>query len=143
MGRHTGSSTQSGSSISQRKQPHEIWRGIGCVMMVVIPAVSIAAASATVKWILANGIKIIPIALLGNPRMPDIAYKLSGLRTILTPLTEIKNFYAIAVISIMYMIVISGVISVIYAATYNMVGPSRYGPTDVPPLKVKKVKKSR
>jgi hypothetical protein len=112
-------------------------------MMVIVPVISVAAASETVKWILANGNKIIPRALLGNPSMPDIAYKLSGLRTILTPLTEIKNFYAIAVISIIYMIAISGVISVIYAATYNMVGPSRYGPTDAPPPKIKRVKKSR
>jgi hypothetical protein len=143
MGRHTGSSTQGGSSISQRKQPHEVWRGIGCLMMLVIPAISIAGASETVKMILANGNRIIPRALLGHPSMPDIANKLSGLRTILAPVTKIDNFYAIAVVSILYMIILSGVISVIYAATYNMVGPSRYGPTDAPPPKVKRVKKSR
>jgi hypothetical protein len=75
--------------------------------------------------------------------MPDIAYKLSGLRIILEPVTKIPNFYANAIASILYMVTISGMISVIYAATYNMVGPSRYGPTDAPPPKVKITKKSR
>jgi hypothetical protein len=147
MGRHTGSSTQRESSVSKPKQPHEIWRGIGCLMMVVVPIISIAAAHATIKFMLdiqtANQMRLIPYQLLGYPHLPDIAYKLSGLRTILEPLTKIKNLYADAVVSIVYMILISGVISVAYAAVYRMANPNRYGPTDAPPLKTRKVKKSR
>jgi hypothetical protein len=143
MGRHTGSSTQRESSISRTKQPHEIWRGIGCLMMVIVPVISVAAASETVKWILANGNKLIPRALLGIPRLPDFVYKSDGLVLILSPITKINNLYAIVVMSLFYILIISGVISVIYAATYNMVGPSRYGPTDAPPPKIKRVKKSR
>ncbi len=143
MGRHTGSSTQRESSISKSKQPHEIWRGIGCLLMIVIPAISIGAGYETVNLVLKNKWGIIPYQILGKPLMPDIAYELSGLRYILTPITKIENFYAIAAISLIYMVLISGVISVVYAATYSMVGPSRYGPTDAPPTKVRITKKSR
>ena len=35
------------------------------------------------------------------------------------------------------MLLIGGVISVIYALMYRFIGPSRYGPTDAPPPKIK------
>jgi hypothetical protein len=112
-------------------------------MMIIIPVISIAAGHETVNFILGQKWGIIPFQLLGNPRMPDIANKLDGLYIILKPITQMKNFYADAIASVLYMILISGLISVIYAATYNAVGPSRYGPTDAPPARKKITKKSR
>jgi len=143
MGKYSTSSTQQKSSITKPKELHGIWRGIGCLMILIIPTISIAAAYQTVKIALVNNWGIIPIELLGSPRLPDFIYKSTGLQTILTPLTKIPNLYANALVSILYMVVISGLISVIYAAVYRMVGPERYGPTDEPPIKTKKIKKSR
>ncbi len=124
-------------------QLHEIWRGLGCLMMVLIPAISIAAGSATVDFVAGSNPRLIPRQFMGTPRLPDWVYRSDGLTTILTPLTEIKDLYAIALASILYMILLSGLISVIYAAVYAAVGPSRYGPTDAPPPKTKVTKKSR
>ena len=142
MGKYSNTSLRE-SSITKPKQPHEIWRSIGCAMMVVIPAISIAAGHETVKVALDQKWGIIPFQLLGAPRLPDFIRGLNGLYTLLRPITKMENFYADAVVSIIYMVVIAGVISVIYAATYSMVGPSRYGPTDAPPPKIKISKKSR
>jgi len=141
MGKY--STTQTESSVRKNREPHEVWRGIGCLLMVVIPAISIAGGYGIVNLALENKWGIIPRQMLGRPPMPDIAYKLSGLRAILEPITKIENFFAIAAASLILMILISGVISVIYAAVYAAVGPSRYGPTDAPPPKVKITKKSR
>jgi hypothetical protein len=143
MGKYSSSTTLKKSSISKPKQPNEVLRGIGCMMMVVIPAISIIAAHESVKYALDQKWRIIPYQLLGNPRMPDIAHKLSGLYTLFKPITKIENFYADALVSLIYMVIISGLISVIYAVIYNIVGPSRYGPTDAPPPKIKITKKSR
>ena len=140
MGKYT---THTPEKPKKSKEPHEIWRGLGCLMMIIIPAISIAASALTVDYLSSPGIKIIPRQLLGKPRLPDFVYRSDGLLTILTPITKVEDFYAIAVVSIFYMLIIGGVISVIYAAVYSAVGPSRYGPTDVPPLKVKVTKKSR
>jgi len=112
-------------------------------MILIIPAISIAASSLTVNYLSSPGFRIIPRQLLGKPRLPDFVYKSDGLVTIFTPITTIEDFYAIAVVSFFYMLIIGGVISVIYAAVYSAVGPSRYGPTDAPPPKIKVVKKSR
>jgi hypothetical protein len=122
--------------------PHVIWRGIGCLMMILIPAISIASGIQTVKYGLDNGWTI-PYQLLGTPKLPDLFYKSSGLMTIFGPLTTIKDFYAYALVSLLYMVLIGGTVSVIYSFVYQMIGPSRYGPTDAPPPKIKTKKYTR
>jgi hypothetical protein len=138
----SGSTTQMKSSIRKPNEPHEVWRGIGCLMILVIPAISIVAGYGTVTYALDHQWTI-PYQLLGTPRLPDIVYRSTGLQTIFVPLTKIPNLYANIVISLLYMLLISSLISVTYAVIYRIVGPSRYGPTDAPPLKVRVKKKSR
>ncbi len=143
MGKYSNTYSQRDAPQKSR-EPHEIWRGLGCLMMMIIPAISIAASSLTVEYLSRPEIRLIPRQLLGKPRLPDFIYRSDGLVTLLTPVTSTEDFYAIALVSLFYMLIIGGLISVIYAAVYSAVGPSRYGPTDVPPLKAKKaVKKSR
>lgn len=121
--------------------PHVIWRGIGCLSIIIVPVISIAAGIETVNHALANGWTV-PYELLGYPTLPDFFRKSSGLWAIFGPLTRIKNLWAYTAASILYMIFIGGVTSVLYAIAYQIVGPPRYGPLDVPPPKVK-VKKYR
>lgn len=133
------------SRIVQKQRPegeHVIWRGIGCLMMIVIPAISIAAGVETIKYGLDHNWTI-PYQLLGTPQLPEVFYKSSGLMTIFGPMIRTQNFYAYAAVSLSYMVVIGGVISVIYAAVYRMVGPARYGPLDAPPPKIKTKKYTR
>ena len=141
MGRNTDYS-QGQSSRSKSKTPHDVWRGIGCLMILIIPAISIAAGYETVKFAIDNKWPI-PYQILGAARLPDIFYSTPGLRTIFNPISSIPNLYANALASILFIILIGGLISVIYAAVYRMVGPDRYGPTDAPPPKIKVTKKSR
>lgn len=115
---------------------HAIWRGIGCFMMIIIPAISIAAGNAIIKYGI-NHRWPIPYQLLGTPLFPGFFYKSTGLMTILSPVVGIENFYAIVLTSVIFMILLSGIISVIYGVIYNLTGPARYGPTDEPPPKIK------
>jgi hypothetical protein len=137
------------SSLSQMRPPkpppsgpHAVWRGIGCLMILIIPAISISAAMLIVDYGLENNWPI-PYELRGSVRLPEIFYSTEGLRTIFNPISNVPNLYAIALLSLILMILLGGVISVIYAAVYGMTGPSRYGPTDAPPagIKVKKYKR--
>ena len=63
--------------------------------------------------------------------------------TLLSPITNTRHFYAYVVTSILYMILLAGVMSVLYAFVYRLVGPPRYGPLDVPPPNVKLKKYKR
>jgi hypothetical protein len=114
--------------------PHVIWRGIGCLMMLIIPAISILAALATIGSSL---VIYIPYQLMGLPVLPNYLFATSGLRTIFVPIANTENLYAIIFISLLYMLLISGVIGSIYATVYRFIGPPRYGPLDEPPPKIK------
>lgn len=140
MGKYTSSARKVQKPKSEG--PHAVWRGIGCIMMLIIPAISISAGYQTVNYGLEHNWAI-PYQLLGIPRLPEFFYKSNGLLTIFGPITYIQNFYAHAAVSFLYMVLIGGVISVLYAVVYRMIAPSRYGPTDAPPPKIKTKKYTR
>lgn len=140
MGKYKSSAVMKNREKS--KDVHVAWRGIGCLMMLVIPVISIAAGVETINYGLDNG-WVIPFQLLGFPRYPDWFYASTGLMQILSPITNTRHFYAYAITSILFMILLAGVMSVFYAFVYRFVGPPRYGPLDVerPNIKTKKYKR--
>lgn len=141
MGKYQSSARRKPTK-ERNKEVHVAWRGIGCLMMLIIPVISIALGYETVNYGLAND-WVIPFQLLGFPRYPEWFYASSGLMLLLSPFTAIKHFYAYATFSILYMILLSGVMSVIYAYIYRMIAPPRYGPLDVAPPNVKLKKYKR
>jgi hypothetical protein len=122
--------------------PHAVWRGIGCLMMLIIPVISYAAGYETINYAIENNIDI-PYQLLGTPRYPDFFYNSGSLISLLSPLTAIKNLYAYVIAAIFYTLILGGVTSVGYAIVYRFTGPSRYGPLDIPQpnIKVKRYKR--
>jgi hypothetical protein len=129
--------TSSTKKVRERSnQPHYLWRGIGCAMMLIIPVISIAAGYETINFALRSGYAV-PYELLGTPRFPEIFYKSSGIMILLRPIIGITHFYAYAVASVMYMILMGGISSFGYAIIYRMIGPSRYSPLDAPPPNIK------
>ena len=143
MGKYSGSTTLRESSIHKTKEPHPIWRAIGCFMIVIIPAISIVVGTEITNYLIANHRQTIPYQLLGVPQLPKIIYKSSGLKAIFVPLTRIPNLYAYILICILCMVLISTVISLVYAVVYRVVNPNRYGPLDEPPSKIKAKKHTR
>jgi hypothetical protein len=142
MGKYSGLSPQKESSLQKSKEPHPVWRGIGCLMMVIVPAISIVVGNGIVKFALDQHWRL-PPQILGYPQLPDIIYKSSGLKTIFIPLARIPNLYAYILASLICMMLLSTVISFIYAVIYRVANPNRYGPLDAPPPKIKAKKHSR
>ncbi|MBE0670620.1 MAG: hypothetical protein IH588_08540 [Anaerolineales bacterium] len=122
--------------------PHVIWRGLGCLMMIIIPLISFASSYELVNYGLSNEWSI-PYQLLGTPKLPEFIYKSDALWTVFKPITEIQHFYAYLAIGILIMILLSGFISVVYAIIYRILGPARWGPLDMPPPKFKSKKYTR
>jgi hypothetical protein len=139
MGKY--SSVKKNQAIRDRS-PHAIWRGIGCIMFILVPILSIAIAVETINYGVDNGWQF-PYQLMGYPAMPGFFRYSNLLWAATAPIRGIANFYAYTVGSLVIMLVLGGIISVLYSYVYQMTGPSRYGPTDVPPVKIKGMKKSR
>jgi hypothetical protein len=137
----SSSTTQQESSIRKPKEPHPIWRGIGCLLMLIVPTISIFIGKVLVDLALKNKLRL-PPELLGIPQLPDILYKSEGLRPLL-PMIKIPNLYAYIVASVICILVISSLISLIYAVVYRITNPYRYGPLDEPPSRIKAKRHSR
>lgn len=140
MGKYRSSAVK--RTVEKKREPHFAWRGIGCLMLILIPVMSWAAGYETIHYGLDNGWPI-PYQLLGTPVYPDFFYKSSGIMILLSPITAIPHFYAIALTSLMYMVVLGGIMSMVYAFAYRAITPTRYGPLDAPPpnVKVKRYKR--
>ncbi len=122
--------------------PHPIWNGLGCLMLVVVPAISIALSVVVLQVIQANKWPF-PYQLLGRPSFPDFLYSTKGLSQLFGAISSIQNLYAYIAISLIIMVILGGILSFVYALIYRFVGPSKYGPTDAPPVKLKVTKKQR
>lgn len=139
MGRY---SVQQAPRKEAPKGPHPIWNGLGCLMLIVIPLISIGLSFIALDVIQANKWPF-PYQLLGYPRFPSYFYSTVGLAEIFGAIDGIQNLYAYIALSLVFMVILGGVVSFLYALVYRMVGPSKYGPTDVPPVKIRVTKKQR
>ncbi|HEX7974486.1 MAG TPA: hypothetical protein VF498_08775 [Anaerolineales bacterium] len=98
---------------------HPIWRGIGCLLLVLIPILSYAGAVLLVQTNLMQGWIFLPRELIHTVTLPlvgPVPFLLANLLTAL--LLSLLGF---------------GVLTLLYTLVYKMVGPSRYGPLDAPP----------
>ncbi|MBN2555211.1 MAG: hypothetical protein JXA97_04665 [Anaerolineales bacterium] len=111
MGRDTWRYKQLDEEREQRGKLNPIWRGVGCMLAVVLGMISFFFA----RWFLAQNLIYIPpeIRVLSfAPWLP-------------------KDFLVLGVISILGMLIGYGIINTIYAIAF----PIKPGDTDVPPLK--------
>ena len=121
--------------------PPPIWRGIGCLLIVLVPIISFAAAELSLPFFL--GQRLVPRELLGRPQPPDWLGFLPILESAFRFVFRQQGILAILVLTVIYIILIGRVFTVFYAYLYQLTTPSRYGPMDAPPprIKVKKYKR--
>jgi len=121
--------------------PAPIWRGIGCLLIVLIPILSYAAAEVTMPFFLNRG--LVPKELLFTPQAPDWLYLMPVLLQAFRFLLGRYAIMATLLLTVIYILFIGGILTVFYAFMYQIATPSRYGPMDAPPprIKVKKYKR--
>jgi ABC-type antimicrobial peptide transport system permease subunit len=140
MGKYRSNSSRQSAPI--RNQVPPLVRGIGCLTMVIIPLLSYGIA---VYWI-QNGLPgsaLIPPSLLGQPNIPDFFLRAQYLGGIARFLQAQNNLSANLLFALAITMIIGGFMAIVYGYIYSMFGPSKYGPTDVPPPRVKTKKYTR
>jgi|SRR6476660_18502 hypothetical protein len=130
------------SSYSRKKEKprnlgvHPVMRGIGCIMMIIVPILSYGLAILLVNYGASRGWPI-PRSWYGPPTIHPLLLRVQGLRPIWDFLVQQNNLIANLVFTVVIIIVIGGLMSIIYGYIYTLFGPPKYGPTDVPPIRVK------
>jgi hypothetical protein len=112
-----------------------IWRGIGCILIVIVPVMSYALAMLVIPPIHETG--LLPRELFTHLTFPDWAYQTPVVSLIATFLSGVDNVWALLLFFLIFLLILSGLFSMVYAGIYQSVGPSRYTALDAPPSKYK------
>jgi hypothetical protein len=134
MGKYT--SYKKAEAPIKRGQIHPVMRGIGCILLAVIPLLSYGSAMLLVNYGVSKGWPI-PPNWLGYPSVQPMLWKLQGLTPILQAYQGQTNLIANLVFAIAIAVVTFGFLSILYGFLYKFMGPSQYGPTDAPPIRIK------
>ena len=107
--------------VTRKFEIHPIWRGIGCLLLLIIPVISYAGAVLLVEANQANG--WLPIS-------GELA------RTIVVPgLGPVRYLLANLVVTVLLSLIGFGLITVLYMFAYRIMGPPQLGPLDAPPIR--------
>jgi hypothetical protein len=134
MGKY--SSRQKSEAPIKRGQIHPVMRGIGCILLAVIPLLGYGTSVLLVEYGMKNGWPI-PPAWLGYPSVHPLLWNLTGLAPVWNAYQQQAHLTANIIFTVAISIVAFGILSIIYGFLYKLTGPSQYGPTDVPPIRVK------
>ena len=118
-----------------RTGTNPIWRGIGCILMIVVPIVTYWLTLVITPSIVATG--LIPQELLGRVQFPGWVYSVSTLSSIASYLSNIDYFWIKLVTFFILFSVVTGIFSFVYSIIYQLIGPPRYTVLDAPPSRHK------
>jgi hypothetical protein len=119
---------------------HPVMRGIGCIMIVIVPILAYGVALLLIDYGIQRGWPI-PPSWLAPITIHPLLFSLRGLEPVWNFLLRQDNLMAKIVFTITITVVIGGIMSVIYGYIYTIFGPPRYGPQDAPPIRGVKVKR--
>jgi hypothetical protein len=130
----------------QRKSPakhgmNPVWRGIGCVLIVLMPLLAFGLMMVSTPGIIATG--LVPYQLLGYVHFPAWAFRVQITSDIALFIGSINNIGVNIVVFIVILLILAGITSLLYTALYQVVGPARYSSLDAPPSKYKGKKYTR
>jgi hypothetical protein len=114
---------------------HPVWTGIGCVMILIVPIMSWAGAVELVNFAKSQGWPIMR-ELSGYVRLPDIFYNLPVISIGANYISSIPDFSGVALFFLIIVLLLSGLISFVYAMIYRVIGPPRYLPDDAPAQRI-------
>ena len=100
---------------------HPIWRGIGCILMLLIPVLSFAGAIALVQQNLKKQWFFIPFELSQPVFIPGYG--------------SVNYLFAYILIAVLLMLLGFGLMIVVYSLAYKFIGPPQYTPLDSPPIR--------
>lgn len=100
---------------------HPIWRGIGCLLMILIPVMAYAGAVLLVQANLSQGWVPIGSELSQRVTIPNVG--------------SFDYLFANLLVAGILAMLGFGLIVAIYALVYRAVGPSHLGPLDAEPIR--------
>lgn len=140
MGKYSSSSRR--PPAPKRDQIHPLVRGIGCLMFVLVPILAYGIATLVVPMTVRWGLPV-PPEWYGPANIRNPATNVPYLSDFFDLILKQDNLVVNLIFALIITVVLYGVLSILYGYVYSMAAPSRLGPTDVPPPRVKTKKYRR
>jgi hypothetical protein len=115
---------------------HPVWRGIGCLITLLTPIISGAAAVVLLDFGLSQKWPFL-YQLGGNVRFSDIFYQIPIVLVAANYISSIPNLRALVMFFVLFLMLFSSVFALLNAVLYRTFGPPRYSPLDAPAPRVK------
>jgi len=125
--------------ISAQEKPrpwdvHPLWRGFGCIMIILVPIVSYAGAVLVIENELLTQLGvplsydlIRPISIVFSSPLPEfLPFSVN---------TQVEHLYGNLAVGVILMMLGFGLLMVFYSIMFRMMGPSRLGPLDAKPIR--------
>lgn len=98
---------------------HPVWRGIGCILVFLIPIMAYAAATLVVQE---------------NVRRQWLPVTWELAQTVILPyIGPVPYLFSNLLVAGVFTLFGFGVLTLVYGLMYRVVGPPKYGPLDAPP----------
>src|SRR3989304_4916854 len=94
--------------------PHPIWNGIGCLMLIIVPVIAFGLAVITLDAAVEKEWPL-PAQFLGYIRLPRFLYSSQVLVPVLDAITGIEYLYGYLAFTLFYTIIFGGIMSFVYA----------------------------
>lgn len=130
-----------GQSAPSRNVVNPYMRGIGCLLMLIVPVFSYLAGYELAKQ--RFGSQVLPAAWYGYMSFPPEVYNLRGLGVIAQYLSRIEFLPATLTLAVIVAVAVGGILAIVFGYMYSIFAPSKHGPFDVPAPRVKTKKYKR
>jgi hypothetical protein len=100
---------------------HPIWRGIGCLMLIIGPFIALAAAHLFLEMNRERAWFVVPPEFTAPFTLPGADY-------------TITHFFGDLLVAVVFLLIGFALIMIVYAIIYRIMGPARYSPVDAPPI---------
>lgn len=103
-------------------QVHPVWRGIGCIFILLLPLISYFAAVLIVRENIKRRWFQIPSEFMGSITIPHLG----------------RFYYVDLFVAFILLAIGFGLLVTLYAILYRIIAPPFYGPLDAPPVRYRK-----
>jgi len=121
---------------------HPIWRGFGCLLLIVAPFIAFGFAHVLLEENIKKGWFPIPVEMSRTIIIPGTIHFLEISQKIWKDI-QIPHFYADLILAVFLLMLGFALVMILYSIIYSVVGPRRYGPMDSPPIRRSQVRKRK
>ena len=119
----------------KKRDINPIWRGVGCLLIVIVPLVSWGLMLLLTPVIVGSG--VVPPEIMGTVKFPDWFVKSPITNGFAGFLSSIPDLWLKLILFLVVLLLLTAISSLIYSMVYQVVGPARYSEMDAPEMERK------